>query len=73
MEKSAAHNIWPEVGSLSRETTEPNSAVKDLTLWQAVRKWRKIVLYCLGLSCAILLYGYDLVIVGTVSAIPAFQ
>lgn len=42
-------------------------------LWQSVKKWPRVVIYCLALSSAILLYGYDLVIVGTVSAMPAFQ
>lgn len=45
----------------------------QLTLWQAVRTWKKVVLYCLGLSFAVILYGYDQAIVGSVSGIPAFQ
>ena len=45
----------------------------ELTLWQAVSKWRKLVLYCVGLSSAVLLYGYDQAIVGSVSGLPAFQ
>lgn len=72
MEKEIA-NISNGDTELSRETTEPGSVVKDLTLWQTVRRWRKTVLYCLGLSSGTLLYGYDLVIVGTVTAVPAFQ
>lgn len=42
-------------------------------LWQSLKGWPKVVGYNLALSSAILLYGYDLVIVGTVSAMPAFQ
>lgn len=42
-------------------------------LLHSLRKSPRIVLYCVALSSAILLYGYDLVIVGTVSAMPAFQ
>jgi hypothetical protein len=42
-------------------------------LWHSLKKWRRIVGYCLALSSAILLYGYDLVIVGTVAAMPQFQ
>lgn len=42
-------------------------------LWQSIKKFHRIVGYCLALSSAILLYGYDLVIVGTVAAMPQFQ
>lgn len=45
----------------------------DLTLWQAVKKWRRVVLYCLGPTSGILMSGYDYVIVGTTSAMPSFQ
>lgn len=44
-----------------------------IPLWQSVKKFPRIVGYCLALSSAILLYGYDLVIVGTVAAMPQFQ
>ncbi|KAF2875107.1 general substrate transporter [Massariosphaeria phaeospora] len=43
------------------------------TLWLDVKKYRKVVGYTLGLASAILLYGYDNVIVGTVSGMPPFQ
>ncbi|KAL6702488.1 hypothetical protein ACN47E_001613 [Coniothyrium glycines] len=43
------------------------------TLWQNVKKYRKVVYITLGLTSPILLYGYDYVIVGTVSAMPYFQ
>lgn len=44
-----------------------------VSLWQSVKTYPKIVGCCLGLTAAILLYGYDLAIVGTVSAMPEFQ
>lgn len=43
------------------------------TLWQSIKKYRKVVYITLGLTSPILLYGYDYVTVGTVSAMPAFQ
>jgi hypothetical protein len=43
------------------------------TLWQNAKKYRKVVYIMLGLSSAILLYGYDYVIVGTVAGMPSFQ
>ncbi|KAM4062695.1 major facilitator superfamily protein [Hirsutella rhossiliensis] len=45
----------------------------NLTLWQAIKKWRRVVLYCVGLTSGILMFGYDYVIVGTTSAMPSFQ
>ncbi|KAM0328573.1 hypothetical protein ACHAQA_004981 [Verticillium albo-atrum] len=44
-----------------------------LKLRQSLWKWRRIVFYCMGMTSAILMYGYDYVIVGTVSAMPSFQ
>ncbi|KAK1994786.1 MFS general substrate transporter [Colletotrichum falcatum] len=44
-----------------------------LTLWQSIKKWRRVVLYCIGMTSAILMYGYDYVIIGTTSAMPSFQ
>lgn len=43
------------------------------TLWQNVKKYRKVTYVTFGLTSAILLYGYDNVVVGTVSAMPGFQ
>ncbi|KAF2015208.1 MFS general substrate transporter [Aaosphaeria arxii CBS 175.79] len=43
------------------------------TLWQNVKKYRKVVGYTFCITSAILLYGYDNVVVGTVSAMPIFQ
>lgn len=45
----------------------------DRTLWQNVKKYRKVTYVTFGLTGAILLYGYDNVVVGTVSAMPGFQ
>ena len=44
-----------------------------LSLWQAIKKWKRVFLFSLGMSSAILMYGYDYVIVGNASAMPAFQ
>lgn len=44
-----------------------------LTLWQALKKWKRISWYCVGMTSAILMYGFDYVIVGSGSAMPSFQ
>lgn len=54
------------------DTNDSPQAV-HVPLWQSMKKWPRVVAYNLALSSAILLYGYDLVIVGNVSSMPAFQ
>lgn len=55
-------------------TSAPTSGGNGkLSLWQAFKLYPRVVGYCFGLSSAILLYGYDLVVVGAVSALPQFQ
>jgi MFS family permease len=62
-------------GSQITEITTNSSEASDegRTLWQNVKKYRKVVWVTLAISSAILLYGYDNVIVGTISAMPRFQ
>ena len=54
-------------------TSSSQSSDEQRTLWQNVKKYRKVTYITLGLSSAVLLYGYDNVIVGTISAMPVFQ
>ena len=44
-----------------------------LPLVQAMKKYPKIVAYCLSLTSAVLLWGYDLAVVGSLVSLPAFQ
>ncbi|KAF2240968.1 MFS general substrate transporter [Trematosphaeria pertusa] len=66
-----------EPSSTIRYDTESNSEVEDahidLNLRQALRQYSKLVGYVLGLSTVILLWGYDLVVVGSVTALDVFQ
>jgi hypothetical protein len=59
--------------SSAASTTSDESGDEQRSLWQNVKKYRKVVYVTLGLTSAILLYGYDNVVVGTVSAMPVFQ
>jgi hypothetical protein len=79
-EKYAAHTVQEkDFGSnevsRSASTDYAVEQAEDYgrTLWQNAKLYRKIVYVTLGLSSAILLYGYDNVIVGTVSGMPSFQ
>lgn len=61
---------------LSRQSTHQSNIAgtdDETSLWKSVRKWPRVLGYSLGLTSAILLYGFDTSIVGNVSAIPAFQ
>lgn len=55
------------------QTLDSPGQTEKVSLWQSVKIYPKIVGCCFGLTAAILLYGYDLAIVGTVSAMPEFQ
>lgn len=58
---------------LAVRRSHDNASNKHVPLWHSVRRFHKVFGYCLALSISVLLYGYDFVIVGTVSAMPAFQ
>jgi hypothetical protein len=62
-----------EVDSHSNTAVSEHAGDHSRTLWQNVKKYRKVTYVTFGLTSAILLYGYDNVVVGTVSAMPVFQ
>lgn len=62
-----------EVNSHANTAVSEHTGDKSRTLWQNVKKYRKVTYVTFGLTSAILLYGYDNVVVGTVSAMPVFQ
>ncbi|KAJ2970030.1 hypothetical protein NQ176_g8377 [Zarea fungicola] len=60
------------------QTTSNSSAIdvdenSHLSLWQAIKKWHRVFWYSLAISSTIIMFGYDFVIVGNSSAMPAFQ
>jgi hypothetical protein len=62
-----------QISEISSAATAEQITDEQRTLWQNVKKYRKVVWVTLGLTSAILLYGYDNVVVGTISAMPVFQ
>jgi hypothetical protein len=62
-----------EVDSYANSQSISEEGDNSRTLWQNVKKYRKVTYVTFGLTSAILLYGYDNVVVGTVSAMPVFQ
>ncbi|KAJ5330139.1 hypothetical protein N7452_010529 [Penicillium brevicompactum] len=71
MEPTYTDSSKETVQCVSRVDTIEKSSPKSL--WQSVKASPRIVGYCLALSSAILMYGYDLVIVAAVAAMPQFQ
>ena len=61
------------VVSVVGTTQSIESGDEGRTVWQNAKKYRKVVAVTFGMASAILLYGYDFVIVGTVSGMPEFQ
>ena len=62
-----------EVDSHTNSQNNSEEGDSSRTLWQNIKKYRKVTYVTFGLTSAILLYGYDNVVVGTVSAMPVFQ
>jgi hypothetical protein len=63
-----------QISEVSTNTTSATDGSDEgRTLWQNIKKYRKVVWITLALSSTILLYGYDNVVVATVSAMPRFQ
>ncbi|KAH9898809.1 sugar transporter-domain-containing protein [Xylariomycetidae sp. FL2044] len=52
--------------------TEAIDGGEDMPLWQAIRTYPKIVFYCLGMTTAILAWGYGLVVTGQVTLLDRF-
>lgn len=73
MQETGTKHTEDFIENVSPTDTNNSPRAAHVPLWQSMKKWRRVVAYNLALSSAILLYGYDLVIVGNVSAMPAFQ
>jgi hypothetical protein len=61
-----------QIAEVQSTSTGPEGD-EERTLWQNIKKYRKVVYVTFGLTSAILLYGYDNVVVGTIAAMPVFQ
>lgn len=52
---------------------DPPMDYEQLTLFQALRKWRRISWIAMAVAMNILLWGFDSGIVGNLSSMPTFQ
>ncbi|CAN6655525.1 maltose permease Mal31p [Trichomonascus vanleenenianus] len=67
---------WMTKGNViivSDKSKEGTALEHQLTLWQAVKKYPKIILWCMFLSLPIIGLQYDETIMGAFYALPAFQ
>jgi SP family general alpha glucoside:H+ symporter-like MFS transporter len=70
-EKREATSASYDAGTEASSTNDDPHA--DLPLKQAVKQYRKLTWYILGLSTFIILWGYDLAAVGAISSLDPFQ
>ncbi|KAF2873676.1 general substrate transporter [Massariosphaeria phaeospora] len=73
-------NTKAEAATIEETETNTNcsastfaSKSEELPLGKAVRQYSKFCLYLAGLLSVVLLFGYDLSIVGVITSVPAFQ
>ncbi|KAJ5218187.1 uncharacterized protein N7498_000286 [Penicillium cinerascens] len=65
-------------GENEEQSREPVSALiqpslDNTSLSHEIRRYPKLVAYCIGIAFAYLLTGYDTVILGTITAVPYFR
>ena len=74
---SIDHATHPEVNQTDLKTSNEAHAViekeHNMTPWQALRIYPKAVGWSLLLSCAIIMEGYDVVLLGSFLGFPAFN
>jgi hypothetical protein len=72
-EEGTAIELEHGTSHASYESQALDPAEAKMTLVQAIRRWPRVFLYSLGLTTAIILWGFDFVIVGSVASMPAFM
>ncbi|KAJ5779140.1 hypothetical protein N7457_006860 [Penicillium paradoxum] len=71
---SAGHTLTDKIDL--QLTTEAHAAIEkehNMTAWEALKLYPKAVGWSLLLSCAIIMEGYDVVLIGSFFAYPAFN
>jgi SP family general alpha glucoside:H+ symporter-like MFS transporter len=73
---SESTKVTATVGSLTEVTFKDAMQIdhsENLLLGEAVKKYPSLVKYFMLLSCTVVLWGYDGVVVGSITGVPAFQ
>ncbi|KAK7429770.1 hypothetical protein QQZ08_003615 [Neonectria magnoliae] len=70
-EQDTRYSSGPEDDPTSK--TQSSHSEEQLTLAQGIKRYPKVVGYCLALTVAIIGWGYDLVIVGSITGVDSFK
>jgi SP family general alpha glucoside:H+ symporter-like MFS transporter len=63
----------PNIGTITREAAAATEAELQMSLWQSVKLYPKAVGWSVLLSCAIIMEGFDIVLMANLFAYPPFQ
>jgi SP family general alpha glucoside:H+ symporter-like MFS transporter len=55
------------------DARQASNAEKEMGLWQALKLYPKAVAWSIGISAALIMEGYGIVLLGNFYAFPAFQ
>lgn len=61
------------VGDRRASIVDASNESMDLTVWETVKRNPKVLMASVAMTIGPLIYGFDNIIVGLVTAMPAFQ
>ena len=64
--------VTTNAGALIAQAQAADAADRDLTIWEALKKYKKAVFWSTMLSTALVMEGYDVVIVRDGLSFPSF-
>ncbi|KAH8694192.1 general substrate transporter [Talaromyces proteolyticus] len=64
---------WPGTGDEESVVYESSTPVTEQALWKSVKQNPRLAICSFSLAASALLYGYEVVFVGSVAALPAFK
>lgn len=72
-EQDTSYSSGPEDVELKTTKGPSNNPDDNLSLAQALKRYPRVVRYCLALTIAIIGWGYDLVVVGSITGVDSFK
>lgn len=62
-----------EVEAISSSELTAETDEQHLTIWQSVKRNSSAIAYCCGMTLGPVVFGFDIIVVNLVTAMPAFQ